>query len=142
MTRVVLDTSVVLPWLVEEDQSDLARRLPVSGMSLLAPEFLLLELANAFVMRQRRGRPNPPGYPEAGLVEIRSGGINWTSDAVLLDSAMAIARRHLHPVYDCLYFALARREEAMLATFDRRLTLLAERLAIPLWSPETSQETP
>lgn len=142
MTGVVLDISVVVPWLVEEDHSGLARHLPLAGLPLLAPEFLQLELANVFVMRLRRGRPTPPDYPQAALRELRTGGIHWVPDAALLDSAADIGRRYLHPIYDCLYLALARREEAMLATFDRRLALLAERLAIPLWLPETSQEAP
>lgn len=142
MTPVVPDASVVVAWYVEEAESTRAAQLQSGSVPLMAPTFLQVEVTNVLVMRMRRRKPVPPDYPDAALRELRSGGIAWTHDALLIDSAVAIARRHLHPVYDCLYLALARREEAMLATFDRRLALLAERLAIPLWSPETSQESP
>jgi predicted nucleic acid-binding protein len=43
-------------------------------------------------------------------------------DADLTQPAMAIARDLDHPVYDCVYLALARRRHAPLVTLDRRLT--------------------
>ena len=94
-------------------------------------------MANGLLTRLRRRQPLPPGYPEAALHELRNGAIAFTSDVALLDSAVSIAQRLGHPIYDCLYLALCRREEALLATFDARLMRLAEALAIPLWSPET-----
>jgi len=45
-----------------------------------------------------------------------------------------LAGRQGHPVSDCLYLALARRRDAVLATFDRRLTALATRIGTPLWA--------
>ena len=42
--------------------------------------------------------------------------------------ALALACRLNHPVYDCLYLALARREAATLISADRRLRTLAERV--------------
>ncbi|MEB3297655.1 MAG: hypothetical protein VKL23_08995 [Cyanobacteriota bacterium] len=41
---------------------------------------------------------------------------------------MALACHLNHPVYDCLYLALARREAASLISSDRRLNALAERV--------------
>jgi predicted nucleic acid-binding protein len=35
--------------------------------------------------------------------------------------AMQVARRLHHPVYDCVYLALAEREDATFITADRRL---------------------
>jgi predicted nucleic acid-binding protein len=142
VTPVVPDASVAVAWYVEEPESTRAAQLQSGSVPLMAPTFLQVEVANVMVMHMRRRKPIPLDYPEAALRELRSGGIAWTPDSLLIDSAAAIARRHLHPVYDCLYLALARREEAMLATFDRRLAALAEALAIPLWSPDDVQETP
>ena len=138
MTSVVFDASVAVAWYADEDESATARRLQASDARLLAPTVVLVEVANAFLTRLCRGRPCPPGYPTAGLNVLRGGTVTFTSDAALLDAAVLIAERHAHPVYDCLYLALARREEAMLATFDPRLARLAERLAVPLWSPEAA----
>ena len=42
--------------------------------------------------------------------------------------ALALASHLDHPVYDCLYLALARREAALLLTADQRLLQLAARV--------------
>ena len=129
---VVFDASVAIAWYAPETGSAIAARLQKTAVPLLAPAFVQLEIANALVMRMRRKLPTPPGYPEQALDELRSGTAIFFPDAELLDGAMAISRRFLHPIYDCLYLTLARREEALLATFDRRLATLATQLAIPL----------
>jgi predicted nucleic acid-binding protein len=134
---VVFDASIAVPWLVDRAASPKARHLAEGPNPLFAPALVQIEVANALLMRMRRGLPSPPDYPETAVNELRAGGITFAPDAELLDGAMALARRLLHPIYDCLYLTLARREEAMLATFDRRLAALAARLAVPLWDPET-----
>jgi predicted nucleic acid-binding protein len=60
--------------------------------------------------------------------------------AHLLRDAVALSLRARHAVHGCLYLMVARQRRLPLATFDRRLALLAGSLAIPLWSPGTSQE--
>lgn len=42
--------------------------------------------------------------------------------------ALALACHLNHPVYDCLYLALARREAALLLTADQRLKRLADQV--------------
>ena len=42
--------------------------------------------------------------------------------------ALALACHLNHPVYDCLYLALARREAAAVLTADKRLMALAEQV--------------
>ena len=136
MTPAVCDASVVTAWYVDEHWSLAARRLQAGPVPLLAPTILLAEVGNALLTRLRRGEPDPPGHPEASLAALRAGNITFTPDPDLLDSAIAIARRLGHPIYDCFYLALCRRAEAMLATFDARLARYATTLAIPLWRPE------
>jgi predicted nucleic acid-binding protein len=136
MKPVVVDASVAVAWYLEEAGSASARPLQGGAAPLLAPDFLLLEVANVIITQQRRRLPTPPGYPEAALAELRSGAIEWIPAGELTGNAAVLAARTLHPVYDCLYLALCRQREAVLATFDRRLATLATTLAIPLWSPE------
>lgn len=136
MKPIVVDASAATAWYLEEAESAVARRLQGGPHPLLAPDFLLLEVANALITRMRRRLPTPPGYPEAALAELRSGAIEWIPAGALTENAVSLAARTLHPVYDCLYLALCRQREASLATFDRRLAMLAITLAIPLWSPE------
>ncbi|MBY0333603.1 MAG: type II toxin-antitoxin system VapC family toxin [Acetobacteraceae bacterium] len=136
MTPIVCDASVVVAWLVDEAGSSLAQRLPHGTAPLLAPTILLAETTNALLTRMRRGEVLPPGYPQVPIAALQAGSIEFTPDPDLLDSAMTIARRLGHPIYDCFYLALCRRAEAMLATFDARLARHATTLAIPLWRPE------
>ena len=49
-------------------------------------------------------------------------------DRHLQAEALALACHLDHPVYDCLYLALARREAAVLVTADQRLQQLAARV--------------
>ena len=49
-------------------------------------------------------------------------------DRQLQAEALALACHLNHPVCDCLYLALARREAATLISTDRRLRNLAERV--------------
>ena len=49
-------------------------------------------------------------------------------DRHLQVEALALGCHLDHPVYDCLYLALARREAALLLTADQRLQQLAERV--------------
>lgn len=44
--------------------------------------------------------------------------------------AFAIAERYQHPFYDALYLVIARRNNALLLTFDKRLAALAVRLDV------------
>jgi predicted nucleic acid-binding protein len=96
---------------------------------------MLTEVVNALVFRRRRTLGDPPDIVASALRELRGGHVALTRDAELLDAAAVIAERELHPVYDCLYLALARRHEATLATFDRRLMGLAAHLGVPVWEP-------
>ena len=49
-------------------------------------------------------------------------------DRQLQAEALALACHLDHPVYDCVYLALARREAALLVTADKRLQQLAARV--------------
>jgi predicted nucleic acid-binding protein len=70
----------------------------------------------------------------AGLAElIRAAPLVLAVDRVEPDrhlqaEALALACHLGHPVYDCLYLSLARREAATLITTDRRLQQLAVRV--------------
>jgi predicted nucleic acid-binding protein len=52
------------------------------------------------------------------------------SDQRLLPDAVRLALEWQHPVYDCLYIALALERREPIATADRKLALLAEKTCI------------
>ncbi|MGX9966207.1 type II toxin-antitoxin system VapC family toxin [Roseomonas sp. F4] len=139
MTRIVVDASVAVAWFAAEAASDRAEEVQSSGADLLAPSLLLAEIGNALLTKARR-KTVPQGHAQAVLAELRRSGMLTLFDMdILAVSACIIAERLSHPIYDCLYLALAQREQAELATFDGRMAALATSLAIPLWYPDPTR---
>ena len=94
---------------------------------VLAPELMLSEVANA-LWKLQRADLLPQLDPQQLLADARELVDRVEPDRHLHAEALALACHVNHPVYDCLYLALARREAATLISADRRLLQLAERL--------------
>ncbi|MCP9837286.1 type II toxin-antitoxin system VapC family toxin [Cyanobium sp. N.Huapi 1H5] len=94
---------------------------------VMAPELMLTEVANTLWKLQRAGHLADLD-PQQLLAEARDLVDRVEADRHLQAEALALACHHDHPVYDCLYLALARREAATLISLDRRLQQLAERV--------------
>jgi len=75
------------------------------------------------VVSGERARPGRSLSREADAAFdlVRRSGIDLRPTAPLLPRAMGVARRLGHPVYDCVYLALAEREHAAFVTADHRL---------------------
>jgi predicted nucleic acid-binding protein len=123
----VLDASAAVRLILADPAAaDLAER--VGGAALvLAPELMLSELANTLWKLRRADRLNDLD-PQELLAEARELVDRLEPDRHLQAEALALACHLNHPVYDCLYLALARREAASLISSDRRLNALAERV--------------
>lgn len=123
----VLDASAAVRLILADPAAaDLAER--VGGAALvLAPELMLTELANTLWKHRRAERLNDLD-PQELLAEARELVDRLEPDRHLQAEALALACHLNHPVYDCLYLALARREAASLISSDRRLNALAERV--------------
>ena len=123
----VLDASAAVRLILADPAAaDLAER--VGGAALvLAPELMLTELANTLWKLQRADRLNDLD-PQELLAEARELVDRLEPDRHLQAEALALACHLNHPVYDCLYLALARREAVSLISSVRRLNALAERV--------------
>lgn len=88
---------------------------------------MLTEVANTLWRLQRAGQ-----LPTDGLQQRLSRATEQVDviepDRHLQVEALALACHLDHPVYDCLYLALARREASALLTADQRLQQLAVRV--------------
>jgi predicted nucleic acid-binding protein len=98
-----------------------------SAALVLAPELMLTEVANTFWKLQRADQLAGLN-PQQLLLDARELVDRVEPDRHLQAEALALACHLNHPVYDCLYLALARREAATLVSADRRLNALAERV--------------
>lgn len=124
MGNLVLDASAVVRIIEGAEPSDSFQEALLNADLVLAPELMLTEVANALWRLQRAGQLSAEGLQQrlsraAELVDVIE------PDRHLQVEALALACHLDHPVYDCLYLALARREAAVLLTADRRLQQLA-----------------
>ena len=124
---MIVDASVAVPWLIETPFSKAARKL--STLDLVAPRLVLTETTSALLKHHRVGQITLVGIT-SGLAELQRVIADFADDEKLLPAATDIAATHNHKIYDCLYLALALERREPLATADRRLAALAERLSI------------
>ncbi|TAJ96377.1 MAG: PIN domain-containing protein [Reyranella sp.] len=114
---IVVDASIALKWVLEEPGSDAAEEL--LERDLAAPSLWLLEAGNALWRRTVRGELT---QAEAGerLAELTKAPVASVPLEHDLPEAMRLALQLNHPVYDCLYLALAKRLGTYVVTADAR----------------------
>lgn len=124
---LVLDASAVLRLITHDPiASGWAEQLGQAPL-VLAPELMLTEVANAF-WKLQRGAGLAGMDPQQLLADAADLVDQIEPDRHLQVEALALACHLNHPVYDCLYLALARREAALLLTADQRLQRLADQV--------------
>ncbi len=117
--RLVVDASVTLKWLIGEADSSFARDLAKSGDELHAPRLMACEIANALWRKARLGEIER-GDVGAMLALVPDMPVRWGSDEAVSADAARLALALDHPVYDCVYLALAYRIGAVVVTADLR----------------------
>ena len=127
MASLVLDASAVVRIIEGAEPSAPFQEAVLKADLVFAPELMLTEVANALWRLQRAGQLEADGLQQrlsraAELVDVIE------PDRHLQAEALALACHLDHPVYDCLYLALARREAALLLTAALRLQQLAARV--------------
>lgn len=125
---MILDASVAVPLVIAHENAASARRLAERN-DFVAPDHLMAEVANTlwrYAMRDGFSSNNIA----KGLRQIRLLCTQLLPSQNLLPGAIDLAVAHRHSVYDCLYLALALERREPLATADRRLAALAEKLGI------------
>lgn len=124
----MLDASVAVKVFVEDRYSDQASEA-LRHYAPISPSIIFSEVANAFWLYISQGRADISDM----RLSIRklTALIEVSPDQDLVEDALALADELDHPVYDCLYMVLARREGLPLITADKRMLKLAhERLDI------------
>jgi predicted nucleic acid-binding protein len=125
---MIIDASVASHWFADTEFSRAAD--PFRWLEdLAAPEFLLVETANVLYKRARKGDIAPDKCIES-IEILRNSIAELVTDVGLLAKAIEMALEWRHPVYDCLYLALALERREPLATADRRMAALARTLNI------------
>jgi predicted nucleic acid-binding protein len=125
LTRLVVDCSVVVKWKIPtEDHAAAAEALfgdwEHQVVDVLVPNHFTSEVISAFLRAARRGRLTTDEAREA-IRDLLALPFVLYDVTTLADRAFTIAHQHQQRAYDCLYVALAEREEIELWTGDERL---------------------
>jgi predicted nucleic acid-binding protein len=132
--RVVLDASFVLRYVLHTgssrpDPQDLQQ---LQQCELLAPALWNAEVANALVQTERRGNATAA---KIGRALSAICALNTAVDPLVVDvnRTLEVARAYGLTAYDALYFELALRRKAALATFDDAMIAAAPSAGIRLF---------
>jgi len=131
---VVVDASMAYPWFTNDPDPRGAVELLETETILLAPDLMAIEVTNAWWKKLRHGEMDIADI-ERAVTRLLALDIVWTAAMTLLRPAARLAAGLRHPVYDCVYLALAASQSAALATADDRLRRVAERIGVRLWKP-------
>ena len=116
----VIDASAALKCVFDEAGSDEARRIVVE-QTLFAPAFIDIEAANALRRRTARRELSADEALQT-LAGFRHLPIRRVPDEGLVALALRLGVELGHPVYDCLYLALALETGVDLVTADERFS--------------------
>jgi predicted nucleic acid-binding protein len=136
MSRLVLDASMTLSWLLPDEATAASlavRDELIKAESVLAPGHWRLEVCNALWMAERRQRLDASGVAQAvSLFTQLPVAIDADTSDRAGGEALALARQHGLSVYDAAYLELALRQGALLTSLDEPLRAVARKLGVPL----------
>jgi predicted nucleic acid-binding protein len=135
MSVCVLDASVTIAALIEEDRSDEARRIlyDVASDSAAVPSLWLLEVGTVLLLAERRKALSAAARRDhlADLCRLPIVIDHATASHAWHDT-MALAERQKLTQYDAVYLELSLRLGLPLATFDAALRRAAKAANVPL----------
>lgn len=126
---LVVDASVAVKFVAPEPDSALAETLITAPDPLVAPDWMLVEVAHAL---RRKQVEEGLGRAEAaaGLATIADFFDDLPASRDLIAGAYQLSVRLEHAVYDCVYLELALREHSVLVTADNKFVNAARRAGL------------
>jgi predicted nucleic acid-binding protein len=125
----VVDASVAVKWFFPEIGSPAAQALLNETAPLAAPALVRVEVYAGITRKVRLGEIAPEEARTACQLwarAIESGVLSLVPDEEVLPAATDCALKLAHPLQDCLYLALAQREQAVLITADPKFYARAQ----------------
>ena len=119
----VFDASVALKWFLREEESQGADSVLdaflANQIELLAPDILVLEVANALWKRSILLKQLRPEEARSIFHDFLTLPLNLQESNTRASEALKMAIELRHPVYDTLYCALANENDCEFVTADR-----------------------
>jgi predicted nucleic acid-binding protein len=118
--RYVVDASVAARWYFPEPLAERADALLEQRSEILAPDILLVEIAQLAWKRVRSGEIGEPTADRI-VAELRKVPFELKPTAELVTAALPLALHHGFTLTDAFYLALAVQSGCPLVTADRKL---------------------
>ncbi len=134
---LVLDASLVIPWLFDDERTDAADAVleRVAREGAVVPSLFRIEIGNMLRNAERRGRCNETyvarSFDRLSRLAI---AIDQETDSHAWVATMALARQHDLTLYDAAYLELALRLGRPLATCDTALIKAGARCGVQVLS--------
>ena len=119
MTDLVIDASIAIKWVIEEQGTREA--ISLRRHRLFAPDLLVAECANVLWKKTRRNELTPEEAQLAAKL-LQRADVELAPMRGLLEPATELAIAMDHPAYHCTYLALAERLSCDLVTADAKLS--------------------
>jgi len=132
---LVVDASVALAWCFRDEATEATDDIVVRvrGEGGIVPSHWMLEVVNALLVAERRGRIAASGISShIGTIEALAVDVDLETDRRAGHESLALARAERLTLYDAAYLELAMRRGAILATLDVDLAAAARRVGVPL----------
>jgi predicted nucleic acid-binding protein len=133
-----VDASLAVQWFARETGSESAAVLLQERQALVAPDIMPLEVANVLWKKVQR-HDLAADDVEPALTRLLALDIILAPTLDLLPPALRLAVQIAHPVYDCIYLALAEERGARVASADMRLRQAARARGLRLWKVGASE---
>jgi predicted nucleic acid-binding protein len=119
---LIVDTSVVVKWVVPENASDIeldtSAALDLLSRHLVAPDCLLGEFANAMFKKVMRSEISIVQAREA--ITILPDLVSLLPTSLFVAPAFELATHIGHPVHDCVFLMAAIQQNSELVTADKK----------------------
>ncbi len=138
MSRLVIDASVALSWLLPDEANDASlavRSKLLTAEAIWVAAHWRLEVCNSLWMAERRKRLDATGVAQAvSLIAQLPVVVDPETDEHAGAETLGLSRQHGLSVYDAAYLELALRRAAALASLDEPLRAVAKKLKVRLLS--------
>lgn len=122
MKKLVVDTSIIVKWLIPEEREEEARALRVHDVH--APSFVGVELINVLLSKVR-ARELLPEQAQRAVCGYAEGPLRLHDATPLLSPAFELGLTLRYAGYDCLFLALAILLDCEFVTADARFVRAA-----------------
>ena len=135
MTSLVLDCSIAVSWLFEDEASPSTDKIleMVRDRGAYVPNLWHLEVTNVLIQASKKNRIDSVSIPERlatlSLLPIKT---DMETHSRAFSDTFYLAEEQMLTSYDAAYLELAMRRELFIATKDNAIKKAAKTLQIPL----------